>query len=73
MTRTEAARKIVSRTLVFVRKARREGCSNIVTNLAFQESAEVLRIPGDSYSMRTVRRIAREEMTLMGETHLIGF
>jgi alanine racemase len=73
MTRTQVAERVAREAVVFVRKARRNGCVNMVTHLAFQEAAQSLGLQGDEYSMRTVKRIARENLTLQGEYELIGF
>lgn len=73
MTRTQTAERIAREAGVFVRKARRNGHSNKITRDLFHECAEVLGIPEDAYSIRTVKQIARREAELMGETELIGF
>lgn len=72
-SRKQNADSIYTKAIVTVRKARREGCSNMVTTLAFQEAAQVLGISGDDYSMRTVKQLARHNMTSMGETEWIDF
>lgn len=72
-TRTQTATRIVVHAFVFVRKARAAGATNVVTPLLFAEIAETLNIPGDAYSVRTCKTLARERAALMGETDLLGF
>lgn len=69
MTRMQNAERVVRETFVFVRRARREGCSNKVTRLALWETAETLHV-GD-FSIRTAERLARREAVLMDETDLL--
>lgn len=73
MTRTQTAEMIAREARVFVRKARAQGASNKITVLLFQETAGVLGIPGDDYSIRTVKQLARRDAEFMDETELIGF
>jgi hypothetical protein len=71
-TRTEIAEELVIGAFVFVRKARAQGCANVVTNLLFQEIAATREISSDRYSMRTCRRLARQRAREMSETHLLA-
>lgn len=72
MTRTETAESIAISVRVFVRKARSNGCTNMVTDLAIQETAQNLGIHGDAYSMRTVWMIVRRDSKAAGEMAMIS-
>jgi hypothetical protein len=69
MTRMQNAERVVRETFVSVRRARREGFSDLVTRDAMWEIASELPI-GD-FSMRTAVRLARREAELMDEMHLL--
>ena len=72
-TRTQIADEIYIGAIVFVRKARKNGHVNMVTRDLFYEIAQERGYGWDDFSIRTVMRIARSNMTSMGETNLIGF
>jgi hypothetical protein len=72
-TRKQNADEIATGAIVFVRKARRNGCVNTVTRDLFYDIAEERGISSEDYSIRTVKQVARESLTLMGETELIEF
>jgi hypothetical protein len=69
----ENAEAIALHAQVFVRKARAAGHSNLITELLLQETAQVLGLTGDDYSLRTVKRLALANARTMGETHLLSF
>jgi hypothetical protein len=70
-TRTQNAASVATRAVVLARKARAQGCTNTVTDLALMEAATVLEVT--HFSMTTARRLARRMLTDSNETHLIGF
>jgi hypothetical protein len=70
-TRTQVAETIATSAIVFVRRARRNGCTNKVTRDLIHDTATELGIGGDEYSVRTVETIIRRDAARMGETHLL--
>ncbi len=70
-TRTQNAETIATAVIVFVRRARRDGCANKVTRDLIHDMATQRGIGGDEYSVRAVTTILRRNATQMGETHLL--
>lgn len=70
--RTQTAEAIALRVRVFVRNARANGDANLITDLAIQEAAAVLEIPGDQFSMRTVWIIVRRECKRSSELGMVS-
>jgi hypothetical protein len=73
VSRAEAAEDIALAAIVFTRRARREGCVNVITNTTVEDIATQRGYGGDQYSVRTARRIIIRECTRQGETGLLGF
>lgn len=72
ISRVTTANMVATAVMVFVRKARRDGCSNLITDDAIQSAAEGLKVRGADYSMGTVRSIITRECRANGESALIA-
>jgi hypothetical protein len=72
-TRTQVAQEIVIAVIVFVRKARAAGHVNTITEILLWEIAQERGYGEDEFSIRTVKRLARQDAQRMGEEHLIDF
>lgn len=70
-TRTQNAESVAVSAVVFARRARAQGHTNMVTDLALWETATRLGVT--RFNIKTARRIARTMLTDSGETHLIDF
>lgn len=70
-TRMQNADEIATGAIVFVRRARREGCVNTVSELLLWETAQELNIT--EFSISTVKRLVLERAALMNELDLIDF
>lgn len=72
LSRAQLAEMVARNTLVFVRKARREGFVNRVTPLALLEMAESFKLYAeDDYSLRSARRLVVKMATEAGELDLL--
>lgn len=73
-SRTENAERIAREARVFVRKARRQGGSNVITEMALLETAQALGLRQNiDYSLRTVKQIVLANAREMEETALVSF
>lgn len=70
-TNVQNAETVAISAVVFARKARAQGCVNVVTDLALWEAAARLGVT--HFNIKTARRIARRSLTDSNETHLIKF
>lgn len=70
-TRRQNADEIATDAIVFVRKARREGHVNTMTELLLWEIAQERGIT--DFSIITVKKLARANAKLMNELDLIKF
>lgn len=73
LTRTQVAKEIMRDAFVFVRRARAEGHVNTITEMLFWETAQARGFRERDFSIRTVKRLARENARIMDETELIDF
>lgn len=72
--RTQVANEIAIAAFVFVRQSRREGHANKITDLLLWEVADARGYISEAdFSIRTVKRLAREHAQLTHEEHLIDF
>jgi hypothetical protein len=72
-TRKQNAEELAIAAVVFVRKARKNGYSNLITVHTILEMAEERGIDGNDYSVRTVKTLIRQSAQRQNETHLIDF
>lgn len=64
---------VAIRAIVFVRRARADGCVNKLTRTLLYEIAQELDLdPETEFSIRTVISIAKRNAALMGETGLLA-
>jgi len=72
-SKTENAERIAREARVFVRRARRQGGSNVITEMALLETAQTLGLRQNiDYSLRTVERIVVANAREMEETDLVS-
>lgn len=73
-TKTQNAERIALHARVFVRKARSEGCTNLVTGMLLSESAQVLKLYGtDGWTIRKAARLTVDVLVQGEEAHLIDW
>lgn len=65
------AEMVVTRAFVFVRQARAQGFSNLLSTLTLEESAQELGV-GGKYNLVTAIAMVKERATLMGEWGIIA-
>lgn len=71
-TRTEIAEMVATGAIVFVRRARADGCVNMLTRELLYAIAQELDLdPETEFSIRTAISIAKRNAALMGETRLL--
>jgi hypothetical protein len=71
-TRSEIADMVATSAIVFVRRARADGCVNKLTRQLLYEIAQELDLdPETEFSIRTAISIAKRNAALMGETSLL--
>lgn len=62
---------VVTRAFVFVRQARAQGFSNLLSAMTLEESAQELGL-GGKYNLVTAIALVKERATLMGEWDIIA-
>lgn len=66
------SKSIAIAAIVFVRRARAEGHSNLLRAITLDEVASERRISPSQWSRSIAEREVRESARLMDETHLLG-
>jgi hypothetical protein len=74
MTKTQDAERIALDARVFVRRARREGHVNLITEMLLQECAQSLRLfHADCWTIRKAARITVTELINNNEADIIDW
>jgi len=73
-TKTERAQRIALNARVFVRKARRDGHTNLITGTLLAGSAQALKLlDTDGWTIRKAARLTVAELEQTNELHLIDW
>lgn len=74
MNRTQVADMVATNAIVFIRRARANGCVNTLTRDVLYEIAQELNLsPETDFSIRTAISIAKRNAERKGETNLLDF